>query len=108
MTMQRISWSDQRINGDEALQSLTSSFVGSFFGAAWYSHGDGLRPMGEGEHEERDGSDVSRAGSAFHCGRARVRSWSSRNILDRPATSLGLDQSFDTGSDRTTSGEEDH
>jgi hypothetical protein len=44
MAMQRISWSDQQINGDEALQSLTSSFVGSFFGAARHSHDDGLRP----------------------------------------------------------------
>ena len=29
--MRRISWTDQRINGDEA-SGLTSSFGGSFFG----------------------------------------------------------------------------
>jgi len=47
-------WTDQRINGDEVLRSLTSSFGGSF----WGRRGVGVMPdrghHGEGEHDERD------------------------------------------------------
>jgi len=42
--MRRISWTDQRINGDEALRLLTWSFGGSFLGAAWHWHDDGCVP----------------------------------------------------------------
>ncbi len=44
MATRRISWTDKRINCDEALRPSASFSGGSFLGAAWRLRGDGSRP----------------------------------------------------------------
>ena len=101
--MRRISWTDQRINGDGALRPLTWSFGGSFLGAAWRS-----RDAGSREHDERDVTMPAVPGTALVVVEAEFVLGRLETILDRPAVSFDLDQGLDARSVGTPGGEEGH
>ena len=63
---------------------------------------------GEGEHDERDVAIPAMPGARFIVVEPEFVLGRLETILDRPTMSLDLDQRFDTGSDRTPSGEEGH
>src|SRR6202453_5086969 len=104
MAMRRISWTDQRINGDEALWSSAVRFWGR----------RGIRVMpdrghhDEGEHDERDMTMPAVPRAALVVVEAEFVLGRLETILDRPEVSFDLDQGFDACCVGTPGGEEGH
>src|ERR1700755_2487063 len=80
LAMRRISWTAQRINGDEAFGLLTWSFGGSFLGAAWHWR-DGLAALAKDELQRDPFSGTILVFRSKRADRLKILAWDGSGLI---------------------------